>query len=368
MNSRSFYDYPALRTLTLGAREAEAEATRQLISLPVNNASPSPSVTLSLYLNHPTHTRSVCELAREQPELASRVRHLTLYRTSKFWWHEEKEPEQAVIDVIKTFPCLHELTLMTANDFWSSNNKDAQQASPDHAAGAGQSIKRLNLINIDEIGKENSLAMANHFPNVTELVLEACSFINVSLGSALGAGIGSWPKLRSLRIRTTRRGMGVNDSDLQAIALGCPELQHLVLDGPHLITPAGLRALGTSGAPSRLAHLTLANNPNITDEHLEVLSAVRDLQALDLENLEGLTNEALWAVAPCRRLTTINVVDCPGIKEEGLTRLFSYGQHLFTFNGFDLNSDETLLYPALATLRPTRNARQNGNQDDQPST
>lgn len=376
MSSRSFHDYPALRTLTLGAREAEAEAEaqatrqRQLISLPVNNASPSPSpsVTLSLYLNQTTHTRSVCELARKQPELASRVRHLTLYRPTKYWWHEEKEPEQTVIDVIKTFPCLHELTLMTANDFWSSNNKDVQQASPDHAPGAGQSIKRLNLINIDEIGSENSLAMANHFPNVTELVLEACSFINVSLGSTLGAGIGSWPKLRSLRIRTTRRGRGINDSDLQAIALGCPELQHLVLDGPHLITPVGLQALGTNGAPSRLTHLTLANSRYITDEHLAALSHVPDLQALDLENLEGLTNEALMALAECRNLTSFNVVDCPGITEEGLERLFSFCQHLFTFNGFDLNSDETLLYRALATLRPTRNARQNGNEDDQPST
>jgi hypothetical protein len=368
MNSRSFHDYPALRTLTLGALEAEATRQRQLISLTVNSASPSPCVTLSLYLNHPTHTRSVCELAREQPELASRVRHLALYRTTGDRKKEEKEPEQTVIDVIKTFPRLHELTLMRGIDFWRSNNSDPQQASPDHAPDAGQSIVRLKLINLDDVGSEKLLALADHFPNVTELVLEACSLSDARRDLCAGAGLKGWPQLHSLSVRTTRHGRGFTDNDLAGIPFGCLYLQLLVLDGPHPISANGLHSITAGPDSSRLTHLALANNPHITDEYLRMLGYLSCLETLHLENLVGLTNEALMAVANCRELTSLTIVGCPGISADAVMQLFAKIPRLRQFNGIDLDSDDASVILAQEGLRLTRNARQNGNQDDQPST
>ncbi len=113
------------------------------------------------------------------------------------------------------------------------------------------------------------------------------------------AALKNWPHLRRLTVEKC-----VLTPQATALIGQCQELRHLALIEANLTDAAVANLKGLT----RLEHLSLNNNPRLTDASIKTIAELERLRVLYLANT-AITDKGLWGLKGLDGLRTLNVVN-----------------------------------------------------------
>jgi F-box and leucine-rich repeat protein 2/20 len=175
-------------------------------------------------------------------------------------------------------------------------------------AAACTSLQSLHLIDMPQVGSDDTLATISDISALTDLQLCGLQRVSDAGIHALFSGLNP-PALFTLNLQ---RCIKVTDASLECIAQKCgSQLTMLLLEGSTGITDSGLKVLATAGTGFDLHTLSLSRL-SITDDGIRILlRQCLHLQQLTLAKCTHITEKCLQ---PLRRLHKLNHLDLTGCK------------------------------------------------------
>jgi F-box and leucine-rich repeat protein 2/20 len=178
-------------------------------------------------------------------------------------------------------------------------------------AAACSSLQLLHLIDMPQVGSDDTLAIIGDIATLTELQL--CGLQRVSDGGihALFNSLAP-PALTTLNLQRCTK---VTDASLQCIAQKCgSQLTTLLLEGSTGITDIGLKALAAAAETSFDLHTLSISRLSITDDGVRVLlRQCLNLQELTLARCTHVTEKCLQPLRRLHKLKHLNLTGCKGI-------------------------------------------------------
>jgi Leucine Rich repeat len=175
-------------------------------------------------------------------------------------------------------------------------------------AAACTSLQSLHMIDMPQVGSDDTLATIGDISTLTDLQLCGLHRVSDTGIHALFKGLTP-PALTTLNLQRCTK---VTDASLQCIAQKCgPQLTTLLLEGSTGITDSGVKALAAAATGFDLHTLSLSRL-GITDDGLRVLlRQCLNLQEMTLARCTRITEKCLQ---PLRRLHKLKHLDLTGCK------------------------------------------------------